>query len=99
MPDESRNRTPDTASDMESNLGDALSPTEGITPFDSQVRITFHCTRKRLSDVDNLCGKAAIDGIVKAGLLADDSAKQVEEVRYRQVKGRTESTRIVIEEV
>lgn len=70
--------------------------------FDSPVRITVISYRKRLADPDGISAKAAIDGIVAEGLLRDDSAKEVREVRYRQVKvgrGEDEKTEIVIEEV
>jgi len=42
--------------------------------------------RHRLADPDGISGKAAIDGLVSAGILSDDSAKQVAEVRHSQVK-------------
>lgn len=67
--------------------------------FDTPVRITIHSFRKRLADPDGVSGKAAIDGCVKAGLLVDDSAKEVWEVRYRQSQSETERTVIEIEEV
>jgi len=64
------------------------------------VNITVISRRRRLADSDGVSGKAAIDGVVLAGLLVDDSAEHVEEVRYRQVKlptGSDESTEIVVE--
>lgn len=67
------------------------------TTFVAPVRITFVHTRKRLADIDGLSGKAAIDGLVEAGILESDSPQQVEEVRHRQVKGDNEETLIVIE--
>ncbi|MFP4155935.1 MAG: hypothetical protein ACLFSG_09595 [Halothiobacillaceae bacterium] len=67
--------------------------------FDTPVRITIHSYRKRLADPDGISGKAAIDGCVKAGLLADDSTKEIVEVRHRQSQSETERTVIEIEEV
>lgn len=67
--------------------------------FNSRVRITIHSYRKRLADPDGISGKAAIDGCVKAGLLGDDSPKEVAEVRHRQSQSKTERTVIEIEEV
>ena len=70
--------------------------------FGSRVDIEIVSYRLRLADADGISGKAAIDGIVAAGILRDDSAKEVREVRYRQVKVKNtsdEKTEIVITEV
>ena len=55
--------------------------------------------RKRLCDPDGISVKAAIDGIVKAGILKDDSPEFVEEIIQKQVKSNDEKTEIIIEEV
>jgi len=94
-----RDSPPSADADVESNLSDALLGTNELTAFTSQVRITFHHTRKRLADLDGLSGKAAIDGIVDFGLLSDDTPKQVAEISHRQSKGRVEETKIIIEEI
>ena len=93
------NKPADPDADVESDSSDAALSAEGYAPFTSRVRITFHHTRARLADIDGLSGKAAIDGLVTAGILTDDSAKQVAEVRHYQTKGKPEITRIVIEEI
>ena len=70
--------------------------------FDSPVRITVVSYRQRLADSDGISAKAAIDGLVHCGVLADDSPKFVKEVRYRQVKVKSkeeEETRLIIEAV
>jgi len=54
--------------------------------FDSRVSIEVVSYRSRLADSDGVSAKAAIDGLVAAGILRDDSAKEVSEVTYRQVK-------------
>ena len=84
---------------MEPNPTDAALRADEAATFTAPVRVTFYHTRKRLADIDGLSGKAAIDGLVEAGILTDDSAKQIAEVRHCQSKGRVESTRIVIEEI
>lgn len=68
--------------------------------FTSQVNIRIHSVRKRLCDPDGISAKAVIDGVVKAGILRDDSAEFVSEVRFTQEKaqGREEETIITIEE-
>ena len=89
----------DSHADLESHSRDAPVGTHEAPAFDSPVRITFNHYRKRLCDIDGLSGKAALDGLVAAGILADDSPQQVAEVIHRQVKGEPERTEIVIEEI
>jgi hypothetical protein len=57
--------------------------------FDTRVRITVMSYRTTLADADGISAKAAIDGLVRARIIADDSVKYVEEVRYRQIKVET----------
>ena len=66
--------------------------------FDSPVNIHVHSIGNRLADPDGISAKAAIDGIVKAGVLRDDSAKEVQKVSYSQEKGKEEKTIITITE-
>ena len=66
--------------------------------FDAPVslRITHH--RCRLADPDGLSAKAAIDGLVHCGVLRDDSAKEITEIRHFQVKVKNaEEEKTVIE--
>lgn len=75
---------------------------EGVTPFDSPVSIHIHSKRKRLTDADSISAKAAIDGLVHAGLLQDDSPKFVQEVHYSQErteKDEPEETILTIKEI
>ena len=68
--------------------------------FNTPVCITVHSYRHRLADPDGISAKAAIDALVKAGILTDDSAKEIKEVRFRQTKIRLsedEKTQIIIE--
>lgn len=54
--------------------------------FNSPVDLLVVCFRARLADPDGISAKAAIDGCVHIGILRDDNAKWVREVRFRQVK-------------
>ena len=70
--------------------------------FHTRVHVHIHSVRSRLADPDGISGKAAIDGLVKAGILADDSAKEVEGVTHSQSKcedGQEERTVITIKEL
>jgi len=70
---------------------------EKATPrYDTPCRINVHSVRKRLADPDGISAKAAIDGLVRAAILADDSAKQITQISYSQEKGEPEETIITI---
>ena len=64
--------------------------------FDSPVRLVCHHVRKRLIDPDNISIKAALDAIVKAKILRDDTAKQIKSITHTQEKGAEEKTIITI---
>lgn len=61
-----------------------------------KINIHIHSVRKRLIDPDGCSGKAAIDGLVHAGVIPDDSADFVSGVSYSQEKGSEERTVITI---
>jgi len=87
---------------LERDTGGESVGAEAYPRFDTQVRITVISYRVRFTDSDNCCSKYAIDAIVEAGILRDDSPKYVESVTHLQVKVRTkaeEETRLIIEEV
>jgi len=86
-----------TARILGSNTTDSASNVEPIArhesiqagrhpTFDSQVDIRIVSHRTRLADADGISGKAAIDGLVYAGVIRDDSPKEVREVSYSQIK-------------
>lgn len=64
---------------------------------DTRASIHIHSKRKRLADPDGISGKAAIDGLVMAGVLVDDSCKYVSEVRFTQEQSKAEETIITLE--
>ena len=69
--------------------------------FNTPVRLLIHSYRHRLVDTDGVSGKAAIDALVHADILANDSPKQVTEVSFKQTKIKTseeEKTEIIIYE-
>lgn len=82
-----RDRTANTDADVECHAGDELAKTKVVEAFTSPVRISVTHYRKKLADPDGLSTKAAVDGIVKLGILADDSTKEIQEpILHRQVK-------------
>jgi len=88
---------------VEQNTGLETLQQKKPTPFTSRVDIFVHTRRKRLIDPDGLSAKAAIDGIVHRGLLADDSATHVRKVetwsQEKAGKDEEEETIITITEV
>lgn len=69
--------------------------TEKMPRFDTPVYLLCTSYRKRLADTDGISYKAFIDGIVKAGILEDDSAKFVKEIRYKQFKTTGEEKTVI----
>lgn len=97
MTNEDRNTNPSTYGEPD-NPSMALA-NQGESGQDHQrVRISVHSVRKRLVDPDAISTKAVIDGIVAAGVLKDDSAKEIEGPVIRtQEKGMEEKTIIMID--
>jgi hypothetical protein len=88
------------ASDVESAaINGPVSTYDGPT-LNSYVSVDIYSRRKQKTDIDNISGKAVLDGIVNSGILETDSPDQI--VRYQVHKpeiSKTEETIIVIEEV
>jgi hypothetical protein len=96
------NRSTANLTDLEQLAGHEPMGSRKSAAFDTRVRITVVSYRVTLADADGISAKAAIDGLVHAGILADDSTEEIEEVRYRQIKVDTsgeEKTIIEIEAV
>lgn len=88
---------------VESASGYEPMATNESSSFRSRVSVTIYSYRARTCDPDGVSGKAAIDGLVHCGVLPDDTAKQIAEIRYPapiKVKNlEEEKTVIVVEEV
>jgi Holliday junction resolvase RusA-like endonuclease len=54
--------------------------------LDTRVNIYVRSYRKAKHDPDGVSAKATIDGLVKAGVLADDSTNEVRKVTFESVK-------------
>ena len=92
------NRDTNTPADLESVAKDALAKTIKDKWNYKAVCIHCHSVRKRLADYDGVSVKAALDGIVEAGVLIDDNLETVKEVTQSQEKGKEEKTIITIKE-
>jgi hypothetical protein len=81
---------------LESVAGNESLATCGRAAFDSLVSIRIDSYRVRLADVDGISGKAVIDGLVLAKVIADDTTKEVKEVLFSQTKVKNKSEEKVI---
>ena len=99
MPKKPDDRNPGKDADLESFVGTKPLGTKEDPYFAARVDIHFYHYRDRLADIDNLSGKYVLDEIVNRGILRDDSAKEVAEVRHFQIKVKSveeEKTVVVI---
>ena len=87
-----------STTNVEQGTGNESLATQKAQGFDGPVSIRIHSKRKRLTDSDGACSKYLIDAIVDAGLLRDDSPKEVKEVTHSQEKTKgPEITEVTIE--
>jgi Holliday junction resolvase RusA-like endonuclease len=99
---EDNNNSTVPIADVESNPGNAPDGEKKAPSFNTRVNITVISYRKRKHDTDGISAKAAIDGLVHAQILKDDSRDEVEEVRFKSIKcakDEAEKTIIIIESV
>ena len=82
----SNHNSPNTDANVELASKHASLEAQEMPRFDTPVRLVCTSHRKRLADPDGISYKAFIDGIVKAGILEDDSAKHIKEIRCFQEK-------------
>jgi hypothetical protein len=77
---------------MESNsINDQIQQDEAAT-FNTSTHLEIIHHRKRPTDPDGCSAKAAIDGIVAAGILPDDSAKWIESIKITVIQSVVEKT-------
>jgi hypothetical protein len=83
--------------DLEQSIGHESVEKNAAAPINSLVDIHIHSARNRLADSDGICAKQTIDGLVHAGILRNDSPKEVRQTSYTQekVKGQ-EYTEVTI---
>lgn len=71
---------------MESNISNAFLGKKKITRLDTPVNIFVHSKRYKNTDPDGISIKAVLDGIVLAGILPNDTAKEIKGIFYTQEK-------------
>ena len=78
-----RNTVPSTNAPDECSFINVSQAENEIEAFKSRVVITVTHFRHRKCDFDAPCIKWALDGIVKAGILKDDSTDEIKEIRHQ----------------
>lgn len=84
MSNEKNNTTVPTPA-LEQNSSDEPLAEKEAERLDTRVYITVRSYRKHKHDPDGISVKAVLDGIVRAGLLSDDSTKEVKSVKFESV--------------
>ena len=97
--DQNENNITFPFTDLEPYFSDASLGAKEIKRLDSRVSVHVHSLRHRLADPDGISAKAVIDGIVKAGILTDDTSKQIKEVSFSQKKISKKQAEITVIEI
>jgi len=95
-----KNKTSLPAANLEQDISHAPLGEKETKGLDTRVNIHVISYRSRNHDPDGISAKAAIDGIVRLGILSDDSAKEVKKVSFESFickKGEEERTEILID--
>ena len=93
------NQTTISFADLESPARHAPLGAKEAQRLDPPCRLHIHSRRHRLTDPDGISAKAAIDGLVLAGVLPDDSAKCVSQVTFSQEKITSEEIEETVIEI
>lgn len=97
VPHENSNRTPVPTANMEQDSSHESLGAKKITGFNTPVHIRVISYRKRPHDTDGVSAKAVLDGIVRRGILQDDTSKQVESITFESRQSDDEKTIIEID--
>lgn len=81
---------------MEQNTSNASLGEKEAQGLDTRVDIRVISYRKRKHDPDGISAKAVLDGLVRRGILPDDSTKEVRSITFESIQSEEERTEIVI---
>ena len=96
---EDNNRASIPVANMEQDIPDATVDAEETQGFRTLVNIRVISYRARKHDPDGVSVKAILDGIVRRGILTDDSTEQIKSITFESIKSKEEKTVIEIETV
>lgn len=94
---DSQGSASDSVADVERDSVQSATNEDADTAVGKRYCLHIHSKRSRLTDPDGVSAKAAIDGLVGAGLLPDDSPKYVAQVTFSQEKVAKSEEETVIE--
>ena len=98
MTNENPNRTAVPAPYLEPHPGHAPLGAQETPRLDTRLSIRVISYRKRRHDPDGISAKAAIDGLVRAGVLPNDSTDHIKSVTFESIQGDEEKTIIEIDD-
>jgi hypothetical protein len=90
------NRAAVSAADVESNPGDGYARTDEAEEVHPRFSIVVHHRSRRIADATGRSHKAVVDGLVRSGLLPDDSPVYVKEIKETWEQRNNEETIIEI---
>ena len=94
---EHKDNTSVPAAALEQAVGNESMAKEQVSKTDSRVSITVVSFRKRKHDPDGVSVKAFLDGLVRAGILPDDSTNEIKSITFESViTNEEEKTEIYI---
>jgi hypothetical protein len=76
-----------------------VTKSAAVKEVHQRFRVEIHHRSRRLSDPTGRSHKAALDGLVRGGLLGDDSLEWIEEIRETYKQAAVDETIIEIWEV
>jgi Holliday junction resolvase RusA-like endonuclease len=81
---------------MEQNTRNELVSEEKASGLDSRVNIRVISYRARKHDPDGVSVKAVLDGLVRRGILPEDSVEEIKEITFESHISKEEKTIIEI---
>ena len=92
----SNNNSAISSTNVEPDIGNEPVGEKEAPGFDSLVNIRVISYRKYKHDPDGISVKAVLDGLVRKGILADDSTEQIKCIAFESIKSKQEKTVIEI---
>lgn len=99
MNHEDKNRATIPIADMESNSSDEPVGKEKTSGLNTRFNIKVTSYRKRKHDPDGISIKAVLDGLIRAGILQDDSTDEINEITFKSILSKEEKTIIELDKV
>ena len=76
---------------MESRIGNESPLKEGFTPLDTRLIVAVTSYRWGKHDPDGVSIKAVLDGLIKCGILRDDSTNEIQKICLQSKKAKSKT--------